>query len=80
MKNPIQVFIGTLDLAAVHTVTQKIELVEEEDKDVLVCVPSVQGFGRSDRLWLLKLRTLNICTYRRHVDRHLKYFTDFDKI
>jgi len=47
MKNPIQVFIGTLDLAAVHTVTQKIELVEEEDKDALVCVPSAQGFGRS---------------------------------
>ena len=47
MKTPIQVFIGTLDLAAVHSVTQKIELVEEEDKDAWVCVPSVQGFGRS---------------------------------
>jgi len=47
MKNPIQVFIGTLDLAAVHSVTQKIQLVEEEDKDALVCVPSMQGFGRS---------------------------------
>lgn len=38
MTNPIQVFIGSLDLAAVHSVTQKIELVEEEDKDALVCV------------------------------------------
>jgi len=47
MKDPIQVFIGTLDLAAVHSVTQKIELVEEEDKDALVCVPSMQGFGKS---------------------------------
>jgi ATP-dependent RNA helicase DDX43 len=33
MKNPIQVFIGSLDLAAVHSVTQRIELVEEEDKE-----------------------------------------------
>ncbi|PNF17555.1 hypothetical protein B7P43_G15556 [Cryptotermes secundus] len=32
MKNPIQVFIGTLDLAAVHSVTQTIEIVEEDDK------------------------------------------------
>jgi hypothetical protein len=47
MKNPIQVFIGTLHLAAVHSVTQKIEIVEEGDKDALVCVRSVQGFGRS---------------------------------
>jgi superfamily II DNA/RNA helicase len=38
MKNPIQVFIGTLDLAAVHSVTQKIEVVKEEDKCALVCV------------------------------------------
>jgi ATP-dependent RNA helicase DDX43 len=38
MKNPIQVFIGTLDLAAVHSVTQRIELVKEEDKSALVCV------------------------------------------
>jgi ATP-dependent RNA helicase DDX43 len=37
MKNPIQVFIGTLDLAAVHSVTQRIELIEEDDKFPLVC-------------------------------------------
>jgi len=47
MKNPIQVVIGTLDLAAAHSVTQKIKVVEEEDKFALVCVPSVQDFGRS---------------------------------
>jgi ATP-dependent RNA helicase DDX43 len=67
MKNPIQVFIGTLDLAAVHSVTQKIELIEEEDKDEMVCFPSVQDFGRtiakSDQPWLLKLLPSNICTY-----------------
>lgn len=38
MKNPIQVFIGTLDLAAVHSVTQRIELIKEEDKSALVRV------------------------------------------
>ncbi|KAL1415172.1 hypothetical protein MTO96_029688 [Rhipicephalus appendiculatus] len=32
MKNPFQVYIGTLDLAAVHTVTQKVILCEEEEK------------------------------------------------
>ncbi|KAJ4428936.1 hypothetical protein ANN_25932 [Periplaneta americana] len=32
MKNPIQVFIGSLDLAAVHSVTQRIEIVQEDDK------------------------------------------------
>lgn len=32
MKDPIQVFIGTLDLAACHSVTQIIELVQEEEK------------------------------------------------
>ncbi|XP_021914078.1 probable ATP-dependent RNA helicase DDX43 isoform X2 [Zootermopsis nevadensis] len=36
MKNPIQVFIGTLDLAAVHSVTQRIELIKEEDKSALL--------------------------------------------
>jgi ATP-dependent RNA helicase DDX43 len=38
MKDPIQVFIGTLDLAAVHSVTQTIEIVEEEEKYALVCI------------------------------------------
>ncbi|KAK1118071.1 hypothetical protein K0M31_015350 [Melipona bicolor] len=32
MKNPIQVFVGSLDLAAVHTVTQTIYIIEEEEK------------------------------------------------
>lgn len=32
MKNPIQVFVGSLDLAATHTVTQHIEVVLEEEK------------------------------------------------
>ncbi|XP_029178271.1 probable ATP-dependent RNA helicase DDX43 [Nylanderia fulva] len=32
MKNPIQVCVGSLDLAAVHTVTQRIHLISEDDK------------------------------------------------
>nr|CAD7408035.1 unnamed protein product [Timema cristinae] len=32
MKNPIQVYVGSLDLAAVHSVTQRIEMIHEDDK------------------------------------------------
>ena len=32
MKDPVTVFIGTLDLAAVHSVTQKIFFVEDDDE------------------------------------------------
>ncbi|CRL05202.1 CLUMA_CG017979, isoform A [Clunio marinus] len=32
MKNPFQVFVGSLDLAATHTVTQLIEIMDEEEK------------------------------------------------
>lgn len=32
MKNPIQVFVGSLDLAAVHSVTQQIDIMDEEEK------------------------------------------------
>ncbi|KAG5673977.1 hypothetical protein PVAND_003973 [Polypedilum vanderplanki] len=32
MKNPYQVVIGSLDLAATHSVTQRIEIIEEEEK------------------------------------------------
>ncbi|XP_052870220.1 probable ATP-dependent RNA helicase DDX43 [Anopheles cruzii] len=32
MHDPIQVYIGSLDLAATHTVTQLIEIMDEEDK------------------------------------------------
>ncbi|XP_013119607.1 probable ATP-dependent RNA helicase DDX43 [Stomoxys calcitrans] len=36
MNNPIQVCVGSLDLAATHTVRQKIEIVEEDDKFYLL--------------------------------------------
>lgn len=32
MSNPIQVCVGSLDLAATHTVEQTIEIIEEDDK------------------------------------------------
>ncbi|KYN18370.1 PREDICTED: probable ATP-dependent RNA helicase DDX43 [Trachymyrmex cornetzi] len=32
MKNPIQVFVGSLDLAAVHSVTQRIYMANEDEK------------------------------------------------
>lgn len=32
MKNPIQVYVGSLDLAATHTVTQVIEVLHEDEK------------------------------------------------
>lgn len=32
MKNPVQVCVGTLDLAAVHSVTQDIKIIQEEEK------------------------------------------------
>lgn len=36
MKNPIQVFVGSLDLATVHTVVQKIYIIDEDEKLNLV--------------------------------------------
>lgn len=37
MNNPYQVFIGSLDLAATHTVTQIIEIMDEEEKFNRIC-------------------------------------------
>lgn len=37
MNNPIQVCVGTLDLAAVHSVTQVIRIMDEESKFNEVC-------------------------------------------
>ncbi|XP_031835118.1 putative ATP-dependent RNA helicase DDX43 [Nomia melanderi] len=36
MKNPIQIFVGSLDLTTVHTVVQKIEIIDEHDKTNLM--------------------------------------------
>lgn len=32
MNNPIQVCVGTLDLAAVHSVTQNIKIIDDDQK------------------------------------------------
>lgn len=32
MRNPVQVCIGSLDLAAVHSVEQIIDIMDEDDK------------------------------------------------
>lgn len=32
MSNPIQICVGTLDLAAVHSVSQVIQIMNEDDK------------------------------------------------
>lgn len=32
MSNPVQVHVGSLDLAAVHSVTQKVLVIDEEEK------------------------------------------------
>ena len=38
MKDPITVVVGSLDLKAVHTVTQKILICDEDDKKEEVSV------------------------------------------
>ena len=42
MKNPIQVFVGSLDLAAVHSVSQKVLIVQEDEKTDYVCIFSFE--------------------------------------
>ncbi|XP_055640290.1 probable ATP-dependent RNA helicase DDX43 [Toxorhynchites rutilus septentrionalis] len=48
MNNPVQVYVGTLDLAATHTVTQQIEVIDEEDKYMRV-MNFVQNMGQKDK-------------------------------
>ncbi|XP_058813426.1 probable ATP-dependent RNA helicase DDX43 [Topomyia yanbarensis] len=48
MNNPIQVYVGTLDLAATHSVTQHIEMIDEEDKYMRV-LNFVKNMERTDK-------------------------------
>ena len=32
MRNPMQIYVGSLDLAAVHSVTQRIVIIDDDDK------------------------------------------------
>ncbi|CAH2108974.1 unnamed protein product [Euphydryas editha] len=49
MKDPIQVNVGSLDLAAVHTVTQKILFVEEDDKEATL-YEFIQDMEENDKV------------------------------
>lgn len=49
MKNPYQVVIGSLDLAATHTVTQRIEIMTDEDKYDRVCRFIQEEMGENDK-------------------------------
>ncbi|XP_013186270.1 probable ATP-dependent RNA helicase DDX43 [Amyelois transitella] len=49
MKDPIQVNVGSLDLAAVHTVTQKIIFVQEDDKEN-VLLEFIQNMDSNDKV------------------------------
>ncbi|XP_058465646.1 probable ATP-dependent RNA helicase DDX43 [Malaya genurostris] len=49
MSNPIQVYVGTLDLAATHSVTQNIELIDEEDKYMRV-QNFIRNMERTDKV------------------------------
>ncbi|KPJ17941.1 putative ATP-dependent RNA helicase DDX43 [Papilio machaon] len=49
MKDPIQVTVGSLDLAAVHTVTQKIMFVEENDKEHIL-MSFIANMGPDDKV------------------------------
>lgn len=48
MNNPVQVYVGTLDLAATHTVTQHIEVIDEDDKYMRV-MNFVKNMGPNDK-------------------------------
>lgn len=48
MKNPIQVYVGSLDLAATHTVTQIVEIVQEDEKFERIC-EFVRGMEPNDK-------------------------------
>lgn len=49
MKDPVQVNVGSLDLAAVHTVTQKIMFLEEDDKEPAL-FEFIQNMDENDKI------------------------------
>lgn len=53
MKNPIQVFVGSLDLAAVHSVTQRIYMVNEDEK--MDMVSSILKALNVLRFWKIRI-------------------------
>ncbi|KAK3763622.1 hypothetical protein RRG08_057043 [Elysia crispata] len=49
MKDPFKVFVGTLDLAAVHSVRQMVEMVEEYEKKSML-LDFIQQMGPEDKV------------------------------
>jgi len=49
MKNPYQVVIGSLDLAATHTVTQRIEIMDEDDKYERIVRFAEKELGKNEK-------------------------------
>lgn len=49
MKDPIQINVGSLDLAAVHTVTQKLQFVDEDDKEQ-VLLEFLMNMDKNDKV------------------------------
>lgn len=48
MSNPIQVYVGSLDLAATHTVTQTIKIIDEEEKFARI-MNFIKNMGPTDK-------------------------------
>ncbi|XP_070490328.1 probable ATP-dependent RNA helicase DDX43 [Chironomus tepperi] len=49
MKNPYQVVVGSLDLAATHTVTQRIEIMDEDDKNERILQFAQHELGKNEK-------------------------------
>lgn len=65
MINPVQVVIGSLDLAAVHSVTQTILIVAEEEKWDYVSIPKSElkifHLSLFEKLKTFSIIFLNVC-------------------
>ncbi|KAK2142730.1 hypothetical protein LSH36_920g01015 [Paralvinella palmiformis] len=50
LKNPMQVFVGSLDLAAVHSVHQKVEIIDEDLKKERLTEFLIEELGPEDKV------------------------------
>ncbi|XP_043065891.1 probable ATP-dependent RNA helicase DDX43 [Drosophila bipectinata] len=50
MKNPIQLCVGSLDLAATHSVKQMIELLEDDDEKLKAIKSFVKNMSKTDKI------------------------------
>lgn len=61
MKKPVQVFVGSLDLATVHTVTQTIYIIEEGEKIEMVILRMIFFNYALGKMFNIKYRNFNRC-------------------